>query len=207
MNESSTLIIHIILIIIHIFLLRCGASVSTPPLPSPPVTCSDELVTFSPCLPYISAFPNNISEIPPPQCCDDVSITFASGSAVCLCYLVRRPGILGFPLNYTKLMSITSVCPEKRHGSKANFSLKFLCSESATLPPLNSVTGAGSPAPSLMGSAQDSSNASVAPRPSNELPIQHRNSTIPARISSATKRIPTPTFPVIIAFLVYNCLY
>lgn len=128
MNESSTLIIHIILIIIHIFLLRCGASVSTPPLPSPPATCSDELVTFSPCLPYISAFPNNISEIPPPQCCDDVSITFASGSAVCLCYLVRRPGILGFPLNYTKLMSITSVCPEKRHGCKANFSLKFLCS-------------------------------------------------------------------------------
>ncbi|KAL2463837.1 non-specific lipid transfer protein-like 1 [Forsythia ovata] len=190
MNETLTLIIRAILVSIHVLLLRGGSAAATPPLPSPPATCSDELVTFSLCLPYIASFPNNITGIPPLQCCDHVSIAFASGSALCLCYFVHRPGILGFPINSTKLMSLTSVCPENRHGSKANFSLESLCS------------GAGSPQPSMMGSPQESSDASIAPEPSNELPIQPSNSTTPATISYATKKIHSRIFPVII-FLVY----
>ncbi|KAK6130158.1 hypothetical protein DH2020_036074 [Rehmannia glutinosa] len=166
----------------------------------PSAACSDKLVTFSTCLPYVAVSPNNLTDSPPPQCCDDVSAAFGDGSAICLCYFVLRPKILGFPLNSTRLLSLTSVCPVKDQNSKANFSLETLCSGSVVLPPLQSVTGprnlmpppifgVDSPPPPLMGSAEESSGGSSTEEPADGLPSPPSLSTIPTTISSATQGI------------------
>ncbi|KAK6130221.1 hypothetical protein DH2020_036031 [Rehmannia glutinosa] len=165
----------------------------------PSAACSDKLVTFSTCLPYVAVSPNNLTDSPPPQCCDDVSAAFGDGSAICLCYFVLRPKILGFPLNSTRLLSLTSVCPVKDQTSEANFSLETLCSGSVVLPPLQSITGprnlmpppifgkalqssleflifiqgyncVDSPPPPLMGSAEESSGGSSTEEPADGLP-------------------------------------
>ncbi|KZV29875.1 hypothetical protein F511_15839 [Dorcoceras hygrometricum] len=154
-------------IVVHaaLLLLLQFVAAAAPPPPPHPSACSDELVTFTTCLPYVSVSPNNLTESPPPQCCDDISTAFSTGSAVCLCYFLLRPGILGFPLNSTKLMSLTSVCPLKERGSKVNFSLEALCSETAALPPLQAITGANvsPPSPSPMGSPKESPGDSSSP--------------------------------------------
>lgn len=105
-----------------------GAASPPPPKPdAAPGNCSDELVEFSKCLPYISSAPNNTTGSPSRQCCQDVASAYISGSAVCFCYLVHKPGLLGFPLNTTRILSLSSLCPIRDHGTKANFSLKSLC--------------------------------------------------------------------------------
>ncbi|KAL0414507.1 UNVERIFIED_CONTAM: hypothetical protein Sradi_1652400 [Sesamum radiatum] len=133
---------HILLLLV--LLLYC-LSVTSTAADSPPTTastgCSDELVTFSTCLPYVAVFPNNLTDSPSPLCCDDVAAVFGNGSSVCLCYFLLRPKILGFPLNSTKLLSLTSVCQLKDKSSKADLSIGTLCSGSAALPPLQSITG------------------------------------------------------------------
>ncbi|KAL6963263.1 hypothetical protein U1Q18_049352, partial [Sarracenia purpurea var. burkii] len=90
--------------------------------------CSDEVVGFSACLPYISSPPNNISSSPSSQCCDVFSSAFETGVANCLCYLVRRPLLFGFPLNSTRLLSLSSLCPLRDDGSIASSSIEELCS-------------------------------------------------------------------------------
>ncbi|KAL8485171.1 hypothetical protein ACS0TY_027462 [Phlomoides rotata] len=170
-----------------------ASAVADSPMMLPSTACSDELVTFSSCLPFIAVSPNNLTDFPPPQCCDDVSTAFLNGSAICLCYFVLQPKILGFPLNSTKLLSLTSVCPQKDPNSNANSSLEKLCSESAVLPPLRSITSpnismpsnssAESHPPSAMGSAEESSPMK---EPTKELPPpQPSLSTITTTISSA----------------------
>ncbi|XAR54697.1 hypothetical protein NMG60_11029949 [Bertholletia excelsa] len=91
-------------------------------------TCSDRLVGFSQCLSYVSISPNNISLSPSSRCCEVFSMALAAGEANCLCYLVRRPLILGFPLNLTRLFSLTSLCPMGNGRSEANGSFETLCS-------------------------------------------------------------------------------
>ncbi|PHT38926.1 hypothetical protein CQW23_22499 [Capsicum baccatum] len=128
-----------VLILFSVLLLAAGTIPAPPPevLPSTPpessateIGCADELVAFSPCLPYISEPPNNISDSPPVQCCDNFAAAFGDDTAICLCYLVHNPEILGFPINSVKLLSLTSVCPvtEKQGQGQANFSLESLCS-------------------------------------------------------------------------------
>ncbi|KAL2229929.1 UNVERIFIED_CONTAM: hypothetical protein Sindi_1587300 [Sesamum indicum] len=213
---------HILLLLL---LLHC-LSVTSTTADSPPTTgsaaCSDELVTFSTCLPYVAVFPNNLTDSPSQLCCDDVAAVLGNGSSVCLCYFVVRPKILGFPLNSTKLLSLTSVCPLKDKSSKADFSLETLCSGSAALPPLQSITGADSPPPSLRGSAQESSGnsstegpaggnsstdepaggSSSTEEPEDKLPPRPSSSTIPTTISSATQRTFTFTW-TLLRFSVY----
>ena len=59
-----------------------------PSPPPPPSSCSDELVLVSPCMPYVSSLPNNLSE----NCCDAISSSaLNSTSGVCLCHLARQP--------------------------------------------------------------------------------------------------------------------
>lgn len=97
----------------------------------PPVsTCTEELVLISPCLPYISAPPNKLSEAPSEKCCDALSLTMnSSRSGVCLCYLVLEPMILGFPVNGARVLSLCRVCMRLRDGSSSrSISLASLCS-------------------------------------------------------------------------------
>ncbi|CAN4092928.1 unnamed protein product [Withania somnifera] len=137
-----------ILILVSVLLLSAGTlpappklSPSTPPLSSSTtIGCADELVAFSPCLQYICESPNNISGSPPVQCCDNFAAAFDDNTAICLCYFVHNPQLFGFPINYTKLMSLTSVCPVKEKVRQENFSLEFLCSGSTELPPFRSIT-------------------------------------------------------------------
>jgi hypothetical protein len=59
-----------------------------PSPPPPPSSCSDELVLVSPCMPYVSFPPNNLSE----NCCDAISSSaLNSTNGVCLCHLARQP--------------------------------------------------------------------------------------------------------------------
>ncbi|RDY10641.1 Protein YLS3, partial [Mucuna pruriens] len=93
--------------------------------------CTEELISFSACLPYVSYPPNNLTESASDKCCKAFSSAVES---VCLCYLLREPLILGFPLNSTRILSLSSICP----SSPTSTSFPFLCSVSPSLPPLNS---------------------------------------------------------------------
>ncbi|CAI9118420.1 OLC1v1019990C1 [Oldenlandia corymbosa var. corymbosa] len=129
---------------------------ATVPPPPPvaagaPTNCSDELVVFSNCLSYISSSPNNTTAVPSRHCCHDVASAYLSGTAVCFCYLVQKPNLLGFPVNFTKILSLSTRCPVVDHGTKANFSIKALCSGIHTLPPLSSITISDRPKPRISG--------------------------------------------------------
>ncbi|GAA0169824.1 hypothetical protein LIER_43863 [Lithospermum erythrorhizon] len=84
-------------------------------------SCSDELVRFSVCLPFVSASPNNLTDTPPLQCCAE----FSSAQSLCLCYLLRPPPILAFPINSSRFFQLPSLCP---NASIPHFSLDSLCS-------------------------------------------------------------------------------
>ncbi|KAL6522661.1 hypothetical protein OROHE_016508 [Orobanche hederae] len=202
MNHALHLLLLLLLLILH--RLTLTSADANPPLMSHSIACSDKLVTFSACLPFVAVSPNNLTNSPPPQCCDILSAAFGDDSAICLCYLVLRPGILGFPLNSTNLLSLTSVCPLKDQTSRANFSLKALCSRPAALPPLQGITGPRKPTlpnfgnfgaenshppPPLMGSAQESSGSSSTEEPADESSSQPTLPTIPTTISSGTRRM------------------
>ncbi|XP_019071279.2 non-specific lipid transfer protein GPI-anchored 25 isoform X1 [Solanum lycopersicum] len=135
-----------VLILFSVLLLAAGTLPEPPELPptspeslSTTIGCADELVAFSPCLPYISDPPNNISDSPPFQCCDNFSEAFVDNTAICLCYLVRNPQLLGFPISSMKLLSLNSVCPVEDKEGAENLSLESLCSGSTTLPPFRSI--------------------------------------------------------------------
>lgn len=79
---------------------------------SPPTGCATRvLLLLSPCLPFISDPPNNFSDTVPSACCDVFSSTYDSGHRICICYFLREPKMLGFPLNNTKLNALSSFCP------------------------------------------------------------------------------------------------
>lgn len=113
----------------------------SPPVPAAPTNCSDELVAFSVCLPYISTHPNNQTHLPSSQCCHAIASSVTSQTAICLCYFIQQPLMLGFPLNSTRLMSLAKLCRENDCKNESKFSLKSLCAELPTLPPLRSITG------------------------------------------------------------------
>ncbi|GER31054.1 lipid-transfer protein [Striga asiatica] len=185
--------------ILRLFLLLTLTSAFAAAAQTPTAACSDRLVTFSTCLPYVAAAPNNLTSSPPPSCCNEVSAAFGDGSADCLCYMVRRPDFLGFPLNSTKLMSLTSVCPLKKRNSTASFSLEKLCSGPVALPPLGSITGFKNPAPLNFGAisappslsrapAEESIGSSSPKDPAaDKVPSRPRFSTNSANISSAAR--------------------
>ncbi|KAJ4881219.1 Bifunctional inhibitor/lipid-transfer protein/seed storage 2S albumin superfamily protein [Raphanus sativus] len=107
---------------------------SSPPAP----TCSEELVMFSPCISYVSAPPNNISDTPDPLCCTVFSTSVRSTAGKCLCYLLRQPMTLGFPLDRSRLLSLSQICAEFNSSDE---SFESLCSPSVSpeLPPLQSI--------------------------------------------------------------------
>ena len=99
---------------------------SSPPAP----TCSEELVMFSPCIPYVSAPPNNISKTPDALCCSVFSTSVHSAAGKCLCYLLRQPMILGFPLDRSRLLSLSQICTEFQSSDE---SFESLCSPSGSV--------------------------------------------------------------------------
>ncbi|XP_057443799.1 non-specific lipid transfer protein GPI-anchored 25-like [Lotus japonicus] len=109
-----------------LLLTAIAVDAAATPLPSSG-RCAVELRTsFSPCLPYVSSPPNNLTGTASTACCDAFSAATAVDS-LCFCHLLRDPVILGFPLNTTRLLSLSSVCPTAP---------RFLCSESPALPHL-----------------------------------------------------------------------
>ena len=60
---------------------------------------------------YVLSPPNNLSNTASVSCCDAFSSVLNSNNGVCLCYLVRQPSILRFPVNNTRVLSFSSVCP------------------------------------------------------------------------------------------------
>ncbi|KAM4115887.1 hypothetical protein ACJW30_02G007700 [Castanea mollissima] len=168
-------------------LLLIAAAPPPPPqrLP-PPSSCSDELVLFSPCLSYVSSPPNNLSNTASDSCCDAFSSALNSTNGVCLCYLVRQPSILGFPVNDTRVLSLSSVCPigEDNNSSIKIGSLESLCSGSPALPPLRSTTNTS------VVTNHSASGLNDVHSPPNQFaktpPTQQNSSLEPARISSAT---------------------
>lgn len=124
--DCTALFLPIFLLLLRSFTLTSADGAASISVQSP--ACSDELVTFSSCLPYVAVSPNNLTDSPPTQCCDAVSAAFLNGSEICLCFFFRRPNMLGFPLNASKLVSLTSVCPLKGRNSRTKFSLEAICS-------------------------------------------------------------------------------
>ncbi|WJX60059.1 hypothetical protein P8452_45309 [Trifolium repens] len=128
--ENAIFFFHLLLISLSIFAVTEAAA----PPPPPPSSCTDQLILFSPCLSYVSSPPNNLTETPSTKCCDAFSSSFAPNS-LCFCYLLRDDHILGFPLNSTRLLSLSSLCLSTPPTTS---SLNFLCAESPVLPPLGS---------------------------------------------------------------------
>lgn len=134
-QQQSLTMNSIILIITLTSLLSSSSSAVTTadiaiPSPSPPAPggCADSVISFSPCLPYISAPPNDLSDEPSSQCCDIFNGSFDSGDADCLCYLVRQTSLLGFPLNATKLLSLSDLCFVNDSTARGNDTLDSICS-------------------------------------------------------------------------------
>ncbi|XP_076932666.1 uncharacterized protein LOC143598304 [Bidens hawaiensis] len=123
---------------LHHFLLLLILTVVSTAAQQPAGGCADSVISFSPCLPYISAPPNDLADEPSPQCCDIFNGAFDSDDAECLCYLVPQNSLLGFPLNVTKLLSLSTLCSLNNTTDTAtnNSSLQSLCSDSPTLPPM-----------------------------------------------------------------------
>lgn len=112
--------------------------------------CKDELVSFSDCLPYTAAPPNNSSSSASTDCCHKFSNIIVAGNGFCLCYLVEEPKMLGFPLNTSRILSLSSLCLQRTATSQRILSLQSICLAFEASPPLQS------PGPSL----QNHSNSS-----------------------------------------------
>lgn len=115
-----------IIIIIMLSLSISAVTDAAAPPPSSRGGCTDQLILFSPCLSYVSFPPNNLTETASTKCCDAFSSSFAPNS-LCFCYLLRDNHILGFPLNSTRLLSLSSLCLSP---SPTTSSLNLLCAGS-----------------------------------------------------------------------------
>ncbi|XP_022760875.1 uncharacterized protein LOC111307104 [Durio zibethinus] len=116
-------ITNIFIAFLHLLLLALKAH-SLPPSPPQKLGCVAELVAFTPCLPFVSTPPNNATNSVAPQCCEAFSSAFESGDGFCFCYILRQPLIFGFPLNKTRVASLSSFCM----ANNGNTSLDSLCS-------------------------------------------------------------------------------
>ncbi|PON80020.1 Bifunctional inhibitor/plant lipid transfer protein/seed storage helical domain containing protein [Parasponia andersonii] len=155
------------------------APVQSPPSQPEPV-CVGELVLFSPCLSFVSSPPNNLSATAPSRCCDAFLSSVNSGDAFCLCYLLRQPRILGFPLNESRILALPVVCSPGNHESAGSGNLEALCSGSEALPPLQNVTVPGVSNTSASGSNNQSS-------PLTSLPPKFDNASAPSSLPLDSK--------------------
>ncbi|XP_030543428.1 non-specific lipid transfer protein GPI-anchored 25 [Rhodamnia argentea] len=181
MAASTAVTVFLPLLLLLLLLLLQAAAAAPPPSPPTPLPygCAGVIVQLSPCLPYVSSPPNDLASSAPPPCCATLSSVRKSGFVSCLCYLLREPAMLGFPINSTRLRSLPSDCSLADANSTRNAAdeLDSLCSGSPPLPPLrgakgsdietlpeNSPSSAPSPSLSLNGSTGiPSAAADIAP--------------------------------------------
>ncbi|KFK43739.1 hypothetical protein AALP_AA1G166400 [Arabis alpina] len=157
MAATTTTGVFIFLTILAITSSSSSSTATESPSSSPPIpTCTEELVMFSPCLPYVSAPPNNLSDTPNPICCSVFSSSVRSIAGKCLCYLLRQPMILGFPLDRSRLLSLSQICND--HSSDESFESLCSLSESPELPPLQSIQFTN---PFLPGNSDSASPPSI----------------------------------------------
>ncbi|CAL9061020.1 unnamed protein product, partial [Musa banksii] len=82
--------------------------------PPAPIGCVEELVAASACLPHVAALPEEARAPPAPSaaCCKAVlaAVLGADGGPACLCHLIRRPGLFGFPVNASRIAALFSSC-------------------------------------------------------------------------------------------------
>ncbi|XP_043697973.1 non-specific lipid transfer protein GPI-anchored 25 [Telopea speciosissima] len=132
---------------------------------SPTEVCFNELTALSPCLPFISSPPNNLSSSIPPLCCDVFSSTFNTSGAVCYCYLLSQPLLLGFPLNTSRILSLSSLCSSNNSTTSTTTaaSLEHLCEGSPILPPLQYTTGSENSSAPFMNLPPESNASSPTP--------------------------------------------
>ncbi|WCJ23820.1 hypothetical protein M5689_005823 [Euphorbia peplus] len=128
-------------IIALMFIAPVLLSTAPNPSPSPDSSkpgCADELVAISPCLGYVAAGPNNITDSVTTQCCEVFSKAFNSPDGNCYCYLVTQPSIFGFPLNESRVLKLPTLCASGNGGAVTDIgeSIRSMCSESPPLPPL-----------------------------------------------------------------------
>ncbi|KAK4800327.1 hypothetical protein SAY86_020814 [Trapa natans] len=133
--------------------------------PSPPTSCSTSIVLFSPCLPYVSSPPNDLDSSVTSWCCGAYSSVLGSGSGICLCYLFREPGMLGFPLNNTRLLSLSSDCSLLNASFVNRGTLDSLCSASPPLPLLRNNNGSAAMQPEPGDSPASISPPKASPPP------------------------------------------
>nr|XP_021861037.1 uncharacterized protein LOC110800060 [Spinacia oleracea] len=137
MAVINSLIFSLLIVLLSINLLPLSFSTST----MESENCSNELVSFSPCLPYTASPPSNFSSNASNDCCSNYNNILISGRGHCLCYLLLQPPILGAPLNDLKIFSLSSVCPLPRQSnfnSLIDFSLELFCSDLEASPPFQS---------------------------------------------------------------------
>ncbi|KAF5736882.1 non-specific lipid-transfer protein-like protein [Tripterygium wilfordii] len=136
---ASAMVISLLLAsTVFLMYVNTAAQSSAPPPPGQE-GCSNELISFSPCLPYVSAPPNNFTSTAPSKCCDAFASATDAGAENCLCYLLKQPMVLGFPLNESRVLSLPLVCSLRNASLATTESLDSLCS-SAALPPLGNRT-------------------------------------------------------------------
>ncbi|CAL9104648.1 unnamed protein product [Musa textilis] len=82
--------------------------------PPAPIGCVGELVAASACLPHVAALSEEAQAPPAPSaaCCKAVlaALLGAGGGPACLCHLIRRPGLFGFPVNASRIAALFSSC-------------------------------------------------------------------------------------------------
>ncbi|KAK9086892.1 hypothetical protein Syun_029286 [Stephania yunnanensis] len=102
--------------------------------------------------------PNNFASAPSKPCCGVYSAAFDTGAASCFCILLRRPQLLGFPLNVTKILSLDALCvngsrSSGRGSAKPVVPLGSLCEGPVTSPPpvqvVRTEPAASPPAPTM----------------------------------------------------------
>lgn len=103
------------------------SSTSRPqPQPAEPSECALSLVALSPCLSYITGPPNIPTPAPSVVCCGAFHQTFVTTGPSCICYLVRDPLILGFPVDTGRLVSLFPSC-RANESAPASFWLHDAC--------------------------------------------------------------------------------
>ncbi|KAF3325189.1 putative lipid transfer [Carex littledalei] len=78
--------------------------------PGQPSECALSLVALSPCLSYIAGPPNRAASSPSVICCGTFYQTIMTAGPACVCYLVRDPLILGFPIDTGRLVAMFPSC-------------------------------------------------------------------------------------------------
>ncbi|GAB4851058.1 hypothetical protein Ancab_030356 [Ancistrocladus abbreviatus] len=149
-------------------------STAQTPVPEENGGCADKVVSFSPCLSYVSAPPNNSSSSPTSTCCRAYCSISDSSQASCLCYLLREPSMLSFPLDISRLLSLSSICQRK---NRTNGSLDQICSGVRA-----------SPSPKLESDESPSSSSNE----SRSTPPSTSSHEIPTPPSTSSHEIPTP---------------